>query len=102
MSAVTEGQPCQEFPPPKESISYQPFYGKYATTGRQANGEEHSRRSTGANTKPRTSASTAHPETRPRNAGSRHRIRRAKHRAAPAPPSAGRPAGQQDRAAPRR
>jgi penicillin-binding protein 1A len=33
MGAVTEGQPCAEFPPPKESISYQPFYGKYAATG---------------------------------------------------------------------
>jgi penicillin-binding protein 1A len=33
MAAVTEGQPCVEFPQPKESISYQPFYGKYAATG---------------------------------------------------------------------
>jgi penicillin-binding protein 1A len=33
MAAVTEGQPCVEFPPSKEAISYQPFYGKYASTG---------------------------------------------------------------------
>jgi len=33
MAAVTEGQPCAEFPPSKEAISYQPFYGKYASTG---------------------------------------------------------------------
>jgi penicillin-binding protein 1A len=33
MSAVTEGQPCVEFPASKEAISYRPFYGKYATTG---------------------------------------------------------------------
>ena len=33
MSAVTEGQPCVEFPPSKEAISYQPFYGHYASTG---------------------------------------------------------------------
>jgi len=33
MAAVTEGQPCTEFPEPKEAISYQPFYGHYATTG---------------------------------------------------------------------
>ena len=33
MSAVTEGQPCTEFPQPKETLSYQPFYGKYASTG---------------------------------------------------------------------
>jgi penicillin-binding protein 1A len=33
MSAVTEGEPCTEFPSPKEPISYQPFFGKYASTG---------------------------------------------------------------------
>jgi penicillin-binding protein 1A len=33
MAAVTEGQPCAEFPSPKEAISYKPFYGKYASTG---------------------------------------------------------------------
>ncbi len=32
MAAVTEGQPCIEFPQPKESISYQPFFGHFATT----------------------------------------------------------------------
>jgi penicillin-binding protein 1A len=33
MSGVTEGKPCVPFPAGKESISYQPFYGKFATTG---------------------------------------------------------------------
>jgi membrane peptidoglycan carboxypeptidase len=33
MSAVLEGQSCAQFPSAKESISYRPFYGKYATTG---------------------------------------------------------------------
>jgi penicillin-binding protein 1A len=33
MAAVTEGRPCVQFSPSKEAISYQPFYGKYATTG---------------------------------------------------------------------
>jgi penicillin-binding protein 1A len=33
MSAVTEGKPCVPFPPAKESISYKPFYGKFASTG---------------------------------------------------------------------
>jgi penicillin-binding protein 1A len=33
MAGVTEGKPCVEFPPSKEAISYQPFYGKYASTG---------------------------------------------------------------------
>jgi penicillin-binding protein 1A len=34
MSAVTEGKPCVPFATPSESLSYQPFFGKYATTGR--------------------------------------------------------------------
>jgi penicillin-binding protein 1A len=33
MSAATAGKPCVPFPQPKESISYQPFFGKYASTG---------------------------------------------------------------------
>ncbi len=33
MSDVTENQPCVEFPSSKEAISYQPFYGHFATTG---------------------------------------------------------------------
>jgi penicillin-binding protein 1A len=33
MAAVTEGEPCTEFPSPKEPISYQPFFGKFASTG---------------------------------------------------------------------
>ena len=31
MAAVTEGQPCVPFPEPKEPISYQPFFGKFAS-----------------------------------------------------------------------
>jgi penicillin-binding protein 1A len=34
MSTVTEGKPCVPFPEPKEAISYAPFFGKFATTGR--------------------------------------------------------------------
>ncbi len=33
MSAVTEGHSCVSFPVAKESVSYQPFFGKFATTG---------------------------------------------------------------------
>jgi penicillin-binding protein 1A len=40
MAAVTEGQPCVQFPEPKESISYQPFFGHFATTGRASGGGE--------------------------------------------------------------
>ena len=40
MSAVTEGKPCVPFPAPKESISYQPFFGRFASTGRSSGGEQ--------------------------------------------------------------
>lgn len=33
MAAVTEGQSCTGFAKSKEEISYQPFYGKYSSTG---------------------------------------------------------------------
>jgi penicillin-binding protein 1A len=33
MSSVEEGKTCVSFSPSKESISYEPFYGKFATTG---------------------------------------------------------------------
>ena len=39
MAAVTEGKPCAEFPAPKESISYQPFFGRFASTGRSSESE---------------------------------------------------------------
>src|ERR1700730_9142087 len=34
MSAVIEGKPCVPSRQPSETISYTPFFGKYATTGR--------------------------------------------------------------------
>lgn len=39
MAAVTEGKPCVEFPQPKEAISYQPFFGRFASTGRSGESE---------------------------------------------------------------
>ncbi|MGH2878021.1 MAG: transglycosylase domain-containing protein [Solirubrobacteraceae bacterium] len=39
MAAVTEGEACTEFPAPTEQISYQPFFGKYASTGASGSGE---------------------------------------------------------------
>jgi penicillin-binding protein 1A len=48
MAAVTEKEKCVEFPPATEPISYQPFFGKFASTGQSSqsseeneNGEEH-------------------------------------------------------------
>jgi membrane peptidoglycan carboxypeptidase len=34
MSAVIEHQPCVPFPVAKEPLTFQPFFGKFATTGR--------------------------------------------------------------------
>jgi penicillin-binding protein 1A len=34
MTAVTEGEPCVPFPEAKEPITYEPFFGHFATTGR--------------------------------------------------------------------
>jgi penicillin-binding protein 1A len=36
MAAVTEGEPCTQFPSPTEPISYQPFFGKFASTGQSS------------------------------------------------------------------
>jgi penicillin-binding protein 1A len=36
MSAVVEGHPCVPFPANSEAPTYQPFFGKYASTGRSA------------------------------------------------------------------
>jgi penicillin-binding protein 1A len=42
MSTVTEGQSCIPFEEPKEPISYQPFFGHYASTGRSTQSNEYS------------------------------------------------------------
>jgi penicillin-binding protein 1A len=47
MAAVTEGAPCAQFPHANETLSYQPFYGKYAITGSQQNYGSESRSETG-------------------------------------------------------
>ena len=40
MSMVTEGQTCSEFPSATEPLSYQPFFGKYASTGESSKTSE--------------------------------------------------------------
>ncbi|HEY3865793.1 MAG TPA: transglycosylase domain-containing protein [Solirubrobacteraceae bacterium] len=45
MASVTEGQSCIEFPQAKEPISYQPFFGHYASTGRATQSSEFSQES---------------------------------------------------------
>jgi penicillin-binding protein 1A len=39
MASVTEGEACAQFPSATEPIPYQPFFGKFATTGRSSSGE---------------------------------------------------------------
>jgi penicillin-binding protein 1A len=39
MASVTEGESCAQFPQPTEPLSYQPFFGKFATTGKFSSGE---------------------------------------------------------------
>ncbi len=46
MAAVTEGQKCVEFPPATEPLSYQPFFGKFETTGQSSQASENSEEST--------------------------------------------------------
>jgi len=43
MSAVVEGKSCKEFASAKESLSYEPFYGKFATTGQSRSSSESER-----------------------------------------------------------
>jgi penicillin-binding protein 1A len=40
MSQVVEGKTCEEFASAKESPTYEPFYGKYATTGQSRSSSE--------------------------------------------------------------
>ena len=47
MAAVTEGQTCLPFSEPKEPISYQPFFGHYASTGRSTQSNEYSQENLG-------------------------------------------------------
>jgi penicillin-binding protein 1A len=42
MAAVTEGKKCAEFPPATEPISYQSFFGKFASTGQSSQASENS------------------------------------------------------------
>jgi hypothetical protein len=40
LAAVTEGQKCSEFPAATEPISYQPFFGKFASAGLSSQASE--------------------------------------------------------------
>jgi penicillin-binding protein 1A len=70
MSAVTEGKPCVPFPVAKESVSYVPFYGKFATTGFASQGREESEPNASAKHHPK-SQSHQHHERAPESAPNR-------------------------------
>ncbi len=66
MAAVTEGKPCVEFPAPKESISYQPFFGRFASTGRSSGGEQSSQEPSEPGQAPRPSTRSTKPHAGPK------------------------------------
>lgn len=93
MAAVTEGQPCTEFPAPKETISYQPFYGKYASTGQaqskqEGEGEGENTGQKGPRTKKRSASPGAGKPSAPGGPASERGAAAPSHEpAAPAPPA---------------
>jgi penicillin-binding protein 1A len=81
MSAVTAGQPCAPLKEASSGISYQPFYGKYATTGQsQSSGESE------AETKPKRKGGNG----RGNGPGGSGHTPPGKARGGPGPPSHGR------------
>jgi penicillin-binding protein 1A len=61
MAAVTEGKKCAEFPSATEPISYQSFFGKFASTGQSSQASENSeenasKKKNGKENKPQHSA----------------------------------------------
>jgi penicillin-binding protein 1A len=74
MAAVTEGEPCAEFPSPKEPISYQPFFGKYASTGSSSSGQSSESEEAGGSQTPTPGAGggPASPVEHPHEAPSPH------------------------------
>lgn len=65
MAAVTEGQACAQFPPSKEELSYQPFYGKYASTAAPSSSSSQETPAAGA----QGAAPGSEPEETPRAGG---------------------------------
>jgi penicillin-binding protein 1A len=82
MSAVTEHQACVPFAAAKEPLSFQPFFGKYATTGRPEAPSE-------AKSKPQRSTHRPGQRTHAREGGGRGGGRQtpAPHSPAQAPPT---------------
>lgn len=95
MAAVTEGQPCVPFPQSKEAISYQPFYGKYASTGLSQAAEESTQSPEQAGPKPRHHAKG--PSGLPGGGGAPAEPEPGPHVQAPSTPPTPRPGGATER-----
>ena len=93
MAAVTEGQPCvPNSPRPSEPISYQPFFGKFASTGRTSRDShgESAKTPSRASPRQRTTSRSAHGEAaEPAEPAAPGAEPTAKRRAAGAPRGAG-------------
>jgi membrane peptidoglycan carboxypeptidase len=95
MSRVVEGKTCVPFASSQESISYQPFYGKFATTGQTESfsGEQSSE-------EPAAPKSPAHREHTPEHGGAGAPSPPPKSEKAPAAPRAEPPVKETGGAAP--
>ena len=91
MSAVTQGKPCAPLNESSSGISYQPFFGKYATTGQSRSGEEGNGNEPSGKEKPKRSGG-AHRKGDGRPPAATHEVheapRRPAHEPAARPPSA--------------
>ncbi len=97
MAAATEGEPCVEFKEPNEKITYEPFFGHFATTGQTSTGtetgtseEQQAGRPKHGNSKRNGGANEANERTAPNGQGPGERAEPApaeKQASAPEPPS---------------
>jgi penicillin-binding protein 1A len=74
MSSVLEGKTCEQFPSASQSLSYQPFFGKFATTGQSESGQSGSGNSERTTSKPHRSGtgSQGNREGARREGGGKH------------------------------
>ncbi len=102
MAAVTEGESCAQFSAPTEPISYQPFFGKFASTGQSSSNGATEKGESEKNSAPRKGAPSERPtpaveqprgatnnETGPGTNGQASPTPRVREPAEPAPAPAG-------------
>jgi penicillin-binding protein 1A len=87
MAAVTEGQSCTQFPPPTEPISYQPFFGKFATTGQSSSTTSTETGEFGGKSETKTKSTPGEHVTATEHAGANEGKHGESPQEAPAPPA---------------